>query len=171
MKVSIYMAFSANGFISSYRGVPDWLSQEYGKGLYEICQRTKAVIMGRKTYDILTSENLPLKDAGTTIVLSSNSSKESPNSTVVFTDKSPEEIVGLLERKKHKEAVIIGGTVTVTEFIKAGLVDNIYFVIEPVLFGSGLPLLKNSEMELKLELESIEQINRNSIKVHYSIIK
>jgi hypothetical protein len=48
MKASIYMAISANGLSSIQRNVPDWLSQEYGKGLMEICQRTKAVIMGRK---------------------------------------------------------------------------------------------------------------------------
>ena len=75
MKISIYMAFSANGYISNRKAVPDWLSQEYGKGFMEICQRTKAVIMGRKTYDILAPDNLPLKSDGTTVVLTSNTNK------------------------------------------------------------------------------------------------
>src|SRR5437868_15350987 len=102
----------------------------------EICHRTKAVIMGRKTYEILAPDNLPLKSEGTTIVLTSNTGIEPANSTVIFTSKSPEDIVALLEEKNHAEAVIIGGTATVTKFINSGLVDDIYFVMEPVLFGS-----------------------------------
>ena len=171
MKISIYMAFSANGFISNQKGVPDWLSQEYGKGFMEFCQRTKAVIMGRKTYDILAPDNLPLKSDGTTIVLTSNTNKTPPNSTVVFTNKSPKEISELLKKKNHNEAVIIGGASVVTEFINAGLVDDIYFVIEPVLFGSGLQFLNNPEIELKLELENIEKLSDKTIEAHYKILK
>jgi len=40
------------------------------------------------------------------------------------------------------ESVIIGGAITMSMFMEAGLVDDIYFVVEPVLFGSGLPLIK-----------------------------
>ena len=92
MKVSIYMALSANGLISNQRGVPDWLSPEYGKGFMEICRKTKAVIMGRKTYDILAPDNLPLKSEGTTIVLTSDIKAEPANTTVIFTNRSPENI-------------------------------------------------------------------------------
>jgi dihydrofolate reductase len=99
MRVSIYIAISANGLISNQRDVPDWLSQEYGKGFMEICQRTKAVIMGRKTYEILAPDNLPLKDEGTTIVLTSNTGIEPANPTVMFSNKSAEDVVALLEEK------------------------------------------------------------------------
>lgn len=171
MKVIIYMALSANGLISNYRGVPDWLSQEYGKGFWEICQKTKAIVMGKKTYDILAPDNLPLKSEGTTMVLTSSTDITPPNPTVVFTNKSPQGIVEFLEEKKHNEAVIIGGTATVTGFINSGLVDDIYFVIEPVLFGDGLPFFRNSELELKLSLISVEKLSDNTIKTHYRIRK
>jgi len=136
----------------------------------EICQRTKAVIMGRKTYKILAPDNLPFKDKGTTIVLTSNTGIEPANPTVMFTNKSPEDIVALLEEKNQPEAVIVGGMATVTEFINSGLVDEIYLVNEPVLFGDGLPFFKSSELELKLGLISVEQSNY-SIKTHYKILE
>ncbi len=169
MKISVYIAISANGLISNQRGVPDWLSQEYGMGFMKICQEKKAVIMGKKTYNILAPENLPLKSEGTTVVLTSHTKAKPANSTVIFSDKSPEDIIALLEEKNHKEAVIIGGSTTVTQFINSGLVNDIYFVVEPVLFGSGLPLLKNSDIELKLKLESVEKLSDKTIKVHYKI--
>jgi dihydrofolate reductase len=164
------MAISANGLISNRRNVPDWISQEYGKGFMEICQKTKAVIMGRKTYEILAPDNLPLKDERITIVLTSITSIEPANPTVIFTNKSPEDIVALLEEKNQPEAVIVGGMATVTEFINIGLVDEIHLVYEPVLFGDGLPLFKNSEVELKLSLISVEKLN-NSIRTHCKILE
>lgn len=169
IKVSIYMAFSANGLISNQRGVPDWLSPEYGKGFMKICQRTKAVIMGKKSYDILAPDNLPLKEDGATIVLTSHIEAEPANPTVVFTSKSPKEILTLLEEKKHREAVIIGGTATVTEFLNSGMVDDIYFVVEPVLFGDGLPFFKNAGLELKLNLLDVKKMNKNTVQLHYEI--
>jgi dihydrofolate reductase len=171
MKISIYMASSANGLISNARGVPDWLSQEYSQGFMAICQKTKAVIMGKTSYNILAPDYLPLKDDGTTVVLTNDIDAKPPNPTVVFTNKTPGDIVSMLEEKGHTEAVIIGGTMTVSEFIQAGIVDDIYFVVEPVLFGSGLPLLKGIEFEYKLSLLEVMKLNANTVQLHYTILK
>jgi len=171
MKISIYIAISANGLISNQRNVPDWLSQEYEQGFLEICQRTKAVIMGNTTYKILAPDYLPLKDNGTTIVLTSDTKQPPPNPTVLFTNQKAAEIFSLLEQKGHTEAVIIGGTLTISEFMNAGLVDDVFLVMEPVFFGNGLPLFKNSEFELKLCLESFTKKNDNTIQLHYSVLK
>ncbi|HEX7754664.1 MAG TPA: hypothetical protein VF421_04940, partial [Niabella sp.] len=72
MKISIYIAASANGLISNSRNVPDWLSPEYGTGMMAICREYKAVVMGRVTYDILAPDYLPLTNEGTTVVLTTN---------------------------------------------------------------------------------------------------
>ena len=77
----------------------------------------------------------------------------------------------MLIDKGHTETVIIGGTMTMSAFINAGLVDDVYFVVEPVLFGSGLPLLKNVELELKLNLLEVVKLNENTIQLHYSVQK
>jgi dihydrofolate reductase len=171
MKISIYIAVAANGLISNSRNVPDWLSAEYGEGFVSICQKTKAVIMGKTTYNILAPDYLPLKEEGTTIVLTTDDQAKSDNATVVFTKNKATEIAGMLAKKGHTEAVIIGGTMTMSEFINAGLVDDIYFVMEPVLFGSGLPLLKNVELELKLNLLEMKKLNGNTVQLHYEIKK
>ena len=171
MKVSIYIALSANGLISNQRGVPDWLSQEYGQGFMAICQKTKAVIMGKTTYNILAPDYLPLKNDGTTVVLTTDIEAKSVNPTVVFTNKEPKDIVSMLEEKGHTEVVIIGGTITVSEFMSSGAVDDIYLVIEPVLFGNGLPLFKDTEFEYKLNLIEIIKLNTNTIQLHYTIRK
>lgn len=170
MKISIYIASSANGKISNQRNVPDWLSPEYGQGFVSICQKYKAVIMGRTTYNILAPDYLPLQD-GTTVVLTTDKQARSDNPTVVFTQNSAAEIADMLAKKGHTDAVIIGGTQTISEFINAGLVSDIYFVMEPVLFGSGLPLLKDADLELKLSLLDVSKLNEHTVQLHYAINK
>jgi dihydrofolate reductase len=171
MKISIYIAVSANGLISNSRNVPDWLSSEYSEGFGSICQKTKAVIMGKTTYDILAPDYLPLKEEGTTVVLTTQEQAKSEKSTIFFTKNKAAEIAEMLAMKGHTEAVIIGGAETMSAFINAGLVDDIYFVMEPVLFGRGLPLLKNVEFESTLNLLEVRKLNENTLQLHYEVKK
>jgi dihydrofolate reductase len=168
MNVIIYLAASANGLISNNRNVPDWLSPEYGQGFMNISQRTQAVIMGKATYNILSPDYLPLKE-GSLVVLTHDTKATPSQSNVLFTSDSPENIIAQLAAKGHTEAVIIGGTQTVSAFIKARLVNEIILVVEPVLFGEGLPLLKDVESEYKLTLSEVKKLNDNTVQLHYQI--
>ncbi|MEZ2440247.1 dihydrofolate reductase family protein [Chitinophaga sp. RCC_12] len=169
MKIIIYLAASANGMISNKRNVPDWLSPEYGEGFMAICQRTQAVIMGKTTYNILAPNYLPIKE-GSLVVLTHDTSATPAQSNVLFTGDSPEKIVAQLDAKGHTEAVIIGGTQIVSAFVEAGLVDEIILVVEPVLFGSGLPLVSGVEFENRLELLDVKKLNNNTVQVHYKLL-
>jgi dihydrofolate reductase len=170
MKIIIYLATSANGLISNSRNVPDWLSPEYGQGFMEINQRTQAVIMGKTTYNILSPDYLPLKE-GSLVVLTHDTNATPSQPNVLFTSDSPQEIVEQLAAKGHTEAVIIGGTQTVNEFLKVGLVNEIMLVVEPVLFGNGLPLVKDVEFEYQLALLDVKKLNNDTIQLHYEVKK
>jgi dihydrofolate reductase len=98
MNISVLLASSINGMISNRANVPDWLSQEYGQGFLAISQRTNAVIMGKKTYEILIPDHLPLKEEGTLIVLTHDTAATPTQSNVVFTDKTLQEVVRPLLR-------------------------------------------------------------------------
>ena len=172
MKITIYIATSANGFISNSRNVPDWLSPEYGQGFFGICQKTKAVIMGKKTYDILAPDHLPLKADGATVVLTSHTDIAPANPTVVFTSARPDDIVAMLENKGFSEAVIIGGASTMSQFINAGLVNDIFMVVEPILFGGKpLPLVEKLARDVKLKLLDSTQLNDSTLQLHYQITR
>lgn len=168
MNIIIYLAASANGLISNNRNAPDWLSPEYGQGFMDISQRTQAVIMGKTTYNILSPDYLPLKE-GSLVVLTHDTKATPSQSNVLFTGDSPEKIIAQLTAKGHTEAVIIGGTQTVSSFIKAGLVNEIILVVEPVLFGEGLPLLQDVQSEYKLSLSEVKKLNNNTVQLHYQI--
>lgn len=168
MNIIVYLASSANGMISNQRNIPDWLSPEYEQGFMSITQRTKAVIMGKTTYNILAPDYLPLKD-GSLIVLTHDTTLTPAQPNVIFTGQSPQEIVSLLKSRGHTEAVIIGGTQTVSEFFKAGLVNEVILVVEPVLFDGGLPLFRESGNDFKMKLESVKQLGENTVELHYTV--
>lgn len=170
MKIIIYLATSANGLISNHRNAPDWLSAAYGQGFMEICERTQAVIMGKTTYNILAPDYLPLKE-GSMMVLTHDTTAEPAQANVQFTNNRPSEIVAQLTAKGHTEAVIIGGTQTVAAFMEAGLVNEIILVVEPVLFGKGLPLLDDMELEQKLSLLEVKKLNDHTVQLHYMLNK
>ena len=169
MKISVYLASSVNGMISNKRGVPDWLSQEYVQGFFAICQRTQAVIMGKRTYNILAPDNLPLKSTGTMVVLSHDTTAAPAQSNVLFTDKGPKHVLDTLKARESREAVIIGGAQTISEFIKAELVDELIVVIEPVLFGMGLPMLRDVDLEPKLTLLDMTQLKQDTVQLRYGL--
>ena len=168
MKIIIYLAASANGMISNNRNAPDWLSPEYGQGFMAISQRTQAVIMGKTTYNILSPDYLPLKE-GSLVVLTHDTKAAPSQPNVLFTSESPEKIIAQLATKGHTEAVIIGGTQTVSAFVKAGLVNEIILVVEPVLFGKGLPLVNDVEFEYKLSLLDVKKLSDNTIQLRYEV--
>lgn len=169
MKIIVYLAASANGLISNKRNVPDWLSNEYSEGFMAMSQQAKAVIMGKTTYNILAPDYLPLKDEGILVVLTHDTSAPRVQSNVVFTDESPQAIVAMLESQGYSEAVIIGGTATVSEFMKAGLVNELILVVEPVLFGAGLPLLKDIDHEYSLSLYDVKKLNDHTVQLQYRL--
>jgi dihydrofolate reductase len=169
MKIIVYLAASANGLISNKRNVPDWLSNEYSDGFMAMSQQAKAVIMGKTTYNILAPEYLPLKDEGILVVLTHDTSAPRAQSNVVFTDENPQAIAAMLEGQGYSEAVIIGGTATVSEFVKAGLVNELILVVEPVLFGAGLPLLKDIDHEYSMSLHDVKKLNDHTVQLHYRL--
>ena len=171
MKITIYIATSANGSISNSRNVPDWLSDEYGSGMMEICNRYRAVIMGRTTYDIIAPDYLPFSKDGIIKVMSRQKNLKPANAAVQFTSESPHEIVSDLERLGYLHAVIIGGTQAMSAFLRDGLVNDVYLVVEPVFFGKGLPLFEQVEFECKLDLLKSKKLNSNTIQLHYQVRK
>ena len=169
MTITIYLAMSANGMISNNRNVPDWLSEEYSNGFASISQQKKAVIMGKTTYNILVPDYLPLKNEGTMVVLTHDASARPAQPNVVFSDESPKDIVALLEGRGHREAVIIGGTQTVSAFLKSGLVNEFILVVEPHIFSGGLPMVKDVDRDYHLELSDFTKLNDNTVQLHYKV--
>ena len=51
------------------------------------------------------------------------------------------------------------------------MVDELYLVVEPVLFGAGLPLLRVVDAEYKMTLLDVQKLNTHTVQLHYRLIQ
>ena len=71
-----------------------------------------------------------------------------------------------------QNVLLAGGAETNAQFFDAGLVDEMYLTVEPLLLGSGLPLtgfLQNA-VQLKL-MESTTLNDRGTVQLHYQVVQ
>lgn len=164
------MAMSADGKIGkSADHFADWTSAEDKKIFVQVSKAAKAVIFGRSTYETIGK---PLKERLNLVLTSSPEKYESiPGSLEFISAQNPKEAVDYLSTKGYTEAVLGGGANTNRQFLKAGLVDEIYLTIEPIIFGKGIPLIDDAELDLKLSLIENRQLNENTVLLHYKVIK
>ena len=168
MKAVLYMATTANGFIATNNDETPWSKEEW-KSFAKKVNETKNLIIGRKTHELMLTDNNfdSYKKSVTVIVVSG---KISTNQKFVFV-KSPKEAIAYLKEKGFTKALVAGGGKLNSSFMKEGLVDEIILDIEPIVFGKGIKLFSDNDFETKLMLIKTKKINKNTIQLHYKVIK
>jgi dihydrofolate reductase len=168
MKVILYMAISTNGIIAKSDDDTSWISKEEWDS-YSLATRTAGcLIVGRRTYHILTNqpEFAELKDVKIVAVSEEDFTTLAPNH---FVAHSPKEALDLL--KDSKEVIVAGGGTLNASFLAENLVDEIYLDIEPIIIGQGIPIFKDKDFEHKLKFVGQKKITDNEIQLHYQVNK
>ncbi len=163
MNVFLIVAQSADGFIAKNQThlATDWTSKEDKQFFTERTKKAGVVVMGSTTYETFMR---PLKER-LNIVYSRDKTYEG----VETTQKPPTELITELEGRGYEEVAICGGASIYTLFMEAGLIQTLYFTVEPILFGQGISLF-NKSIEQKLVLKSSEKLNdQGTILLEYGI--
>ncbi len=168
MKVILYMAISVNGFIAKEDDDTSWISDEEWASYSEIAKGAGNLIVGHRTYNILTKQTEFKEFEGIKIIIISHKNFKTlaPNHLVA---KNPKVALQLLAG--FKEAIVAGGSILNSSFIKENLIDEIYVDIEPIVLGNGIKLFEDSNFEVKLELLETKKISENEIQLHYKVLK
>jgi dihydrofolate reductase len=90
---------------------------------------------------------------------------------VLFTNKSPREVIGMLKTKDFETAFLAGGGQLNSSFIEDDLIDEIYLDVEPLIFGKGIPVFAAKDFEVELELLEIKKLNLSTVQLHYRVVK
>jgi dihydrofolate reductase len=168
MKITLVAVVTVDGKIArNEHHLSDWSSKEDKRVFISATRRAGVLILGNNTYKTLPA---PLPGRLHIVLTSNTSDKIDVPGQVEYTSASPEEIVASLEARGYKEAVLAGGAQTYALFLKAGLVDEISLTIEPVIFGSGIDLLRGTEFDLRATLVHMERLNeQGSVLLRYSL--
>lgn len=173
MKVFIVAAMSANGFIARTPDdfSMDWTSPEDVKLFVKLTKEAGVMIMGSRTF--ATTVKAGRKLPGRKMVVYSSRPDEvhyDRKDPTEITSDPPAEVLKRLEAEGYTSVAVCGGPMIWDMFLDAGVVDEIYLSIEPILFAEGVPLLRSAK-EKNLRLLDHENLNDNTLLMHYEVIK
>nr|AIA16201.1 Dihydrofolate reductase [uncultured bacterium] len=164
MKVFIVAALTADGFIArNTTELADWTGTEDKKLFVELTKRAGVMVMGRTTFETI-GRALP----GRKTIVYSHRPLDIPD--VEVTDEAPVDLLRRLEQDGHQEVAICGGAAVYTQFMEAGLVDELYLTMIPCLFGGGVRLF-NASLESKLHLLDTRRLSDDVIMLQYEVEK
>lgn len=167
MKVILLMAVTADGMIARNTSqLVDWSGKADKQYFVQITKQAGVMIMGSKTFDTI-GRALPGRKS---IVLTRDTSRRSRDENLVFTSRSPEKVLDMLEDQGYPSAALIGGAVINSLFASANLVDEIHLTVVPTLFGQGLTLF-NRSLDLDLDLMDVARIGPGHVLLKYRVVK
>ncbi|MEN8211670.1 MAG: dihydrofolate reductase family protein [Thermodesulfobacteriota bacterium] len=167
MNVILLMAITADGMIARDSSqIINWTGKEDKRYFVHITRKSGVMIMGSKTFDMI-GKVLPGRK---NIVMTRDKSRKSHDKNLIFTDKAPDTILKDLQAQGFESAVLIGGSIVNTLFLKENLIDEIHVTIVPRLFGQGLPLF-NKSFDTQLELINVGELGKSHILLNYRVKK
>lgn len=155
MKKILIVASSLDGYIASSReqSAMEWTSQADKEWFGKISREIGVILVGRATYETFAK---PLKER-TTVVMTRDQDFEAAEIEMLAAgengdkwaggrlyktgEKTPEEIVKVLEGRGVEQMAICGGARVYQMFLEADLIDELYITIEPIFLGEGIKLM------------------------------
>ncbi len=165
MKVFIIAAQSSDGFIArSTHELADWTSSEDKKLFVRLTKAAGVMVMGKTTFQTIRRA-LP----GRRTIVYTHHPELITAVGVETTSETPQHLVHRLAAEGVRELAVCGGSAIYTQFMKAGVVDELYLTVEPVVFGSGIPLFSELVPDT-LKLLGSEHLSEDVVLNHYTVL-
>lgn len=142
------------------------------------------ILMGRKTYELMESFwPVAHKDPRSTGSMKRFADKFNRMRKIVFSntlnkvywqnstlaDKSL--VSTVTELKKLKGKKISAGSLSIaSQLLKNNLIDEFWFLVQPIIAGQGLHLLEEFDKTVNLQLVDLNKFNSGVVALHYQRI-
>lgn len=157
-KVILFIGMSLDGYIADENGKVDWMEGQNPKeetldAYSAFIENVDTVVMGWNTYHQVVTELSPDEWVYNDLTSYVVTHKEIPSTeNIIFSSKTPCDIVEELRQKPGKNIWICGGANVIQQLIRENLIDEYYISVIPTLLGSGTRLFENGQKEIKLKL-------------------
>ena len=188
-KLIYYVAVTLDGFIADEEGSPDGFpfSDEYAAELFASFPETfpghfrtdegtraenkwfDAVLMGRKTYEVGLRVGVTNPYPTLDQYVFSRTMEESPDEQVELIAENAVEVVRALKSEAGKAIWLCGGADLATTLFSADLIDELIVKLNPVLFGSGIPLFGRGIEQTSLELTDSKVFSTGHVLLYYRV--
>ncbi len=172
MKVILVASVTADGFIAQSKEQSSlaWTSREDTRFFVQKTKEIGVVIMGATTFETIQPKHLPFSGR-TVIVLSRSKTYSQYDPKDVRAESGTiQEVLEKLEKQNVTQVVLAGGSSVYTQFMQAGLVDELFLTVEPIVFGSGVKLFSDEALT-KLHLSEVLDLSDQTKVFHYKVVK
>jgi dihydrofolate reductase len=135
------VAVSLDGFIAGPKGEADWIVMDPSIDFGSLFAEFDTLVMGRKTYEVMTAQGGPGGMPGVEVVVFSRTLPSSTSKGLRIVRDDPRQVVATLKAAPGRDIWLFGGGTLFRTLLDAGLVDTVELAVMPVLLGSGVPLL------------------------------
>ncbi len=166
--ISVFIARSVDGYIATDDDSLDWLmtagaeGEDYGFDAF--LSDIDVVAMGRSTYEFI--KDFPELPYGGRPVHVFTSRDPGPREGFEFYARTPLEAVAYWEEQGVGRVYLDGGTL-ISQFLDAGLVDELALTTVPILLGSGKPLFHRIAMATPLQLVDSQVFGSGMVNLRY----
>jgi dihydrofolate reductase len=178
-KVIAGTTVSLDGFINDENGSVDKLYDDFNQlhdapSFKEMIEKTGAVVMGRRVYEMADPFSWANDDYEFQVPIFVLTHKEPENypkgngklSFTFVTDGLESAISKAKEVAGDKMVQVIGGASTIQQCLNAGLCDELWIDIIPVLLGKGLKSFENIGAE-KIKLERMNVVEATGLRTTF----
>lgn len=169
MYVTLYMAQTVNGYIARENDETPW-SDVVWESYATVAKRFKAIIVGRRTYEIMRRAN-EFEKIGNPFIVILTTKRSIPRNRGDVLVKSSNEALDILKERGFHNVLVGGGGIATSSFMKENLIDEIILDIEPLLFGKGIRLFSDASFETRLSLIDVRKLSEDVLQLHYRVLK
>lgn len=169
MKVIFFAAMTVNGKIAhSSDELVDWTSKEDKQFFHEETKKCGVVVMGNSTYKTI---GRPLPGRLNVVMTRTPDPAKNWEGVLEFTNQSLRELLQDLERRGFSSVAVTGGAQVFSQFLEAGLADELAITIEPKIFGAGVNIFSDMQRDFPLELFEVKNLNPQVVLLRYKVVK
>jgi riboflavin biosynthesis pyrimidine reductase len=87
-----------------------------------------------------------------------------------FTSAPPAQLVSDLSLRGIRHCAVLGGSQVHSLFLAAGMIDELWLTVEPLLFGGGTPLLA-APTQTRLRLMQHAPLSADTLLLKYEVLR
>lgn len=184
-KIIVSMNVTLDGFMAGTDGELDWhfplWNDEMSVYFCDQLGKTDTILLGRvsyecmaryypdKTFNGLELEYADMMNNHNKVVFSQTLEEASWHNTRLVKENIGEE-VKKMKRSPGKDMIIYGSSSIVKSFIRDGLVDELQIWVHPVFIQQGVPMFRDMEENIHLELVRTRSFSSGVVMLGYRII-
>lgn len=173
MKNIVFIGTSLDGYIADKNNKIDWLNaienpEQCDMGFIKHMESIDALVMGRNTFEMVMGFDCPWPYNKPVFVLT-NTLTALPNN---MTDKAfivsggLTEVLAEIHQQGFKNLYIDGG-ITIQNFLREDLIDELIITTIPILLGGGLSLFSDLDQPMMFKHRKSEQFLGCIVQNHF----